>query len=33
MNRKYTETPDDVLEELSHYGIDGLNWSGTKFAN
>lgn len=32
MDRFIKETPDDVLEELSHYGIEGLNWSGTKFA-
>lgn len=23
--------PEDVCEELSHYGIDGLDWTGTKY--
>lgn len=31
MGRFINETPDDVLEELSNYLIDGLNWKGTKF--
>lgn len=25
------ETPEDMLEEISHYIIDGLNWKGTKW--
>ena len=31
MNRFINETPDDVLDELSNYLIDGLDWKGTKF--
>lgn len=31
MDRFINETPDDVLEELSNYYIEGLNWKGTKF--
>lgn len=31
MNRFINETPDDILDELSNYLIDGLNWKGTKF--
>ena len=31
MDRFIYNTPDDVLEELSHYSIDGFDWSGTKF--
>ena len=31
MRRLINETPDDVLDELSNYLIDGLDWKGTKF--
>lgn len=31
MDKFINETPDDVLEELSNYYIEGLNWKGTKF--
>lgn len=31
MDRFINETPDDILEELSSYWIEGLNWSGTKY--
>ncbi len=33
MDRFINETPDDILEELSGYWIEGLNWSGTKYEN
>lgn len=31
MNRFINETSDDILDELSKYMIDGLDWKGTKF--
>lgn len=31
MNRFINETPDDILQELSSYWIEGLNWEGTKY--
>ena len=31
MNRFIRETPEDMLEEISHYMIDGFNWKGTKW--
>ena len=31
MNRFISETPEDMLEEISHYMIDGFNWKGTKW--
>lgn len=31
MNRFIHETPEDMLEEISRYSIDGLNWKGTKW--
>lgn len=31
MSRFINETPEDILEEISHYMIDGLNWKDTKF--
>lgn len=31
MSRFISETPDDVLKELSYYWIEGLNWEGTKY--
>ena len=31
MNSLINSIPDDVLEELSCYLIDGLDWTGTKF--
>lgn len=31
MNFLISSVPDDVLEELSNYWIDGLDWSGTKY--
>ena len=33
MNRFISETPEDMLEEISHYMIDGFNWKGTKWEN
>lgn len=30
MNRFINETPIDMLEEISHYMIDGFDWKGTK---
>ena len=33
MDRFIAETPDDMLEEISHYLVDGLNWKGTKYEN
>lgn len=32
MNRFIQETPEEMLEEISHYWINGLNWQGTKWA-
>ena len=31
MNRFILETPEDMLEEISHYLIDGFDWKGTKW--
>lgn len=31
MNRFIHETPEDILEEISHYSVDGFNWKGTKW--
>lgn len=31
MNRFIRETPEDMLEEISHYMIDSFNWKGTKW--
>lgn len=31
MQRFINETPDDILEEISCYLINGLHWEGTKF--
>lgn len=31
MDRLIHEFPDDVVEELSHYLISGLDWKGTKY--
>lgn len=31
MKRFINETPDDMLDEISHYMIDGFNWKGTKW--
>lgn len=31
MKRFIHETPEDMLEEISHYMIDGFNWKGTKW--
>ena len=31
MNRFILQTPVDMLEEISHYAIDGLNWIGTEW--
>lgn len=31
MERFIRETPDDMLEEISHYAVYGLNWKGTKW--
>lgn len=31
MGRFIRETPDDMLEEISHYYIKGFNWKGTKY--
>lgn len=31
MRRFIRETPDDMLEEISHYLIDAFDWSGTKY--
>ena len=31
MDRFIRETPEDILEEISHYMIDGFNWKGTKW--
>ena len=31
MQRFINETPDDMLEEISNYMIEGLNWKGTKW--
>ena len=31
MDRFICETPEDILEELSYYRIEGFNWKGTKW--
>lgn len=31
MNRFINETPEDMLEEISHYHIEGFDWKGTKW--
>ena len=31
MSRFISQTPEDVLEEISHYWIEGLDWTGTKW--
>lgn len=31
MKRFISQTPEDVLEEISHYWIEGLDWTGTKW--
>jgi len=31
MNQLISSIPDDVLEELSNYWIEGLDWAGTKY--
>lgn len=31
MDRFIRETPEDMLKEISHYIIDGINWQGTKY--
>jgi hypothetical protein len=31
MNQLISSIPDDVLEELSNYWIEGLDWTGTKY--
>lgn len=31
MQRFIHETPEDMLEEISHYFVDGFNWKGTKY--
>ena len=31
MNRFIRETPDEILEEISHYYIEGFNFKGTKW--
>lgn len=31
MKRFINETPDDMLEEISRYSVDGFNWKGTKW--
>lgn len=31
MNRFISETPEDMIEEISHYYIKGFNWAGTKW--
>lgn len=31
MERFIRETQEDMLEEISHYWIEGLNWKGTKW--
>lgn len=31
MNRFINETPEDMLEEISQYTINGFNWKGTKW--
>lgn len=31
MKRFISENEDEVLEEISHYGVEGLDWTGTKY--
>ena len=31
MQRFIYQTPEDVVEEISHYWIEGLDWTGTKW--
>ena len=31
MNQLISSIPEDVLEELSNYWIEGLDWTGTKY--
>lgn len=31
MDKFIYETPEDMLEEISHYHIEGFNWKGTKW--
>lgn len=31
MNRFIKGTPDDILDEISNYAIDGFNWKNTKY--
>ena len=31
MDRFIRETPEDMLEEISHHSIEGFNWKGTKW--
>jgi len=33
MKRFIHETPDEILDEISHYMIDGFNFKGTKWEN
>lgn len=33
MARFINETPEDIIEEISHYSIKGLNFKGTKYEN